>query len=239
MGWQRLRHRYFLGSTLKPRHLISGDRFITLRRESMLRQPVDANNCSLTPSTPEPVRPRHPLARLATPPPSAITLVPPTHSTWPRVRAGQLAIGGCRTRDLIQVLNSENWEPRSVATVLSRNTTWTNGRDPLDLFLAAFSNTSDAYAQTWAHAAVFGLQDTAHIGGLDDRLKAVAIITLAAEAARPERATIFITALEQAAPRTRRKRGALDPRQPLVHNKEHYAYRRSSSSISPDLEPPR
>lgn len=101
---------------------------------------------------------------------------------------------------LAEIAAEENWEPRSVATVLSRNTTWTNGRQPLDLFLAAFRNTSDAHAQTWAHAAAFGLQDTAGTGNLDDRLKAVTVITLAAEAARPERAAIFITALEGAVP---------------------------------------
>lgn len=97
-----------------------------------------------------------------------------------------------------EIAADENWEPRSVATVLSRNATWTNGRQTLDLFLAAFRNTSDAHAQTWAHAAVFGLHGTADIDNFDDRLKAVTVVTLAAEAARPERAAIFIAALEGA-----------------------------------------
>lgn len=94
----------------------------------------------------------------------------------------------------------ENWEPRSVATVLSRYATWTNGRLPLDLFLAVFRNASDVHAQAWAHAAVFGLQNAAGTGRRDGRLKAVTIVTLAAEAARPERAAICIAALEAAAP---------------------------------------
>ena len=43
-------------------------------------------------------RPRRTLARLATPPPGPIPLVPPAHTTKPRICPGQLAIGGCRTR---------------------------------------------------------------------------------------------------------------------------------------------
>lgn len=43
-------------------------------------------------------RPRHPLAQPATPPPSPSTLIPPTHLTQPRAFPGQLANGGCRTR---------------------------------------------------------------------------------------------------------------------------------------------
>jgi SRSO17 transposase len=50
------------------------------------------------PSRSDAARPCHPLAHLATPPPGTRTLVPPTHTTEPRVRPGQLAIGGCRTR---------------------------------------------------------------------------------------------------------------------------------------------
>jgi len=46
---------------------------------------------------PETAQPRPPLDDLAAPSPSTITLVPPTHSAWPRVRPGQIAIGGCRT----------------------------------------------------------------------------------------------------------------------------------------------
>ena len=45
----------------------------------------------------ETARPHPPLDDLAPPSPSTLTLVPPTHSAWPRVRPGQIAIGGCRT----------------------------------------------------------------------------------------------------------------------------------------------
>jgi hypothetical protein len=76
--------------------------------------------------------------------------------------------------------------PRSVDTALRRYATWTNGRQPLDLLLAVFRNATDAHAQTWAHAAVLGLQNPVGTGRRDDRLKAVTIIILAAEAARPE-----------------------------------------------------
>ena len=101
---------------------------------------------------------------------------------------------------LMEIAAEENWEPRSVATVLSRNATWTNGRRALDLFLAAFTNATDTYAQTWAHAALAGLCDTTDSGSLDDQLKALSVITLAAEASRPERAARFVAAIESITP---------------------------------------
>ena len=50
------------------------------------------------PRPPPSRQPRHPLAHLATPPPSPITLVPPANTPKPGICPGQLAIGGCPTR---------------------------------------------------------------------------------------------------------------------------------------------
>ena len=46
---------------------------------------------------PKPTRPRRPLARMATPPPGTISLVPPTRTPGTQLCPGQLAIGCCRT----------------------------------------------------------------------------------------------------------------------------------------------
>jgi hypothetical protein len=46
---------------------------------------------------PETARPRSPLARMATPPPGPIPLVPPTRTPGTQLRPGQLAIGCCST----------------------------------------------------------------------------------------------------------------------------------------------
>jgi hypothetical protein len=54
-----------------------------------------------SPPPAETTRPRRHLAHLAPPPPSPITLVPPTHPTRSRIRPGQIAIDGCRNRPLI------------------------------------------------------------------------------------------------------------------------------------------
>lgn len=101
---------------------------------------------------------------------------------------------------MMEIAVEESWEPRSVATALSRNATWINGRHVLNLFLAAFTNTTDVFARTWADAALAGLCDTTDIESLGDRLKALSVITLAAVASRPERVARFVTAIESAAP---------------------------------------
>src|SRR5262249_55990909 len=62
----------------------------TRTRNDPADRPRDTTATRRRRQPPEPTRPRHTLAHLATPPPSPLTLVPPTHPTQPRLRPHHL-----------------------------------------------------------------------------------------------------------------------------------------------------
>lgn len=60
---------------------------------------------------------------------------------------------------LLSVAAEDNWEPRGVATALSRAATWVDIEAALQVFKSAFRQAAEESLPTWAYAALHGLNE--------------------------------------------------------------------------------
>lgn len=101
---------------------------------------------------------------------------------------------------LLQIGAEQHWEPRSVATVLSRSSTWTDAKAPLELFRTAFHKAPESTLTVWAHAALTGLRDITLPERRAERLTAFTVLTISHERTRPDQAVAFVAALTSLMP---------------------------------------
>jgi tetratricopeptide (TPR) repeat protein len=101
---------------------------------------------------------------------------------------------------LLEVGAEQNWEPRSVAVILSRAITWSNGPRALQLFRTAFRNSPDTGRKTWAYAALIGIRDATVPDDRAEKLTAFTAITLGDAWTRPEHASAVVAAIQALLP---------------------------------------
>ncbi|MEU3650048.1 hypothetical protein AB0E59_42250 [Lentzea sp. NPDC034063] len=102
---------------------------------------------------------------------------------------------------LRSVAAEQNWEPRSVATVLSRGAAWRQHRQALALYLEGLGRAPDANAATtWSYAAFSGVRDLFGSDDIEERLKMFLLVTLASMDGNQDRLPAVVRALEAAEP---------------------------------------
>jgi hypothetical protein len=101
---------------------------------------------------------------------------------------------------LLEIGAEQNWEPRSVAVILSRAATWSNGPRVLQLFRTAFRNAPDAGRKTWAYAALTGIRDATIPDDRVEKLTAFTAMTLGDAWTRPEHASAVVAAIQALLP---------------------------------------
>jgi tetratricopeptide (TPR) repeat protein len=97
---------------------------------------------------------------------------------------------------LLHVAAEQQWEPRAVATVLSRPAAWINGEAASNLFQTALQKSPNDTAAVWAHAALQGLRDATTPGHRNNNLSKLIAAVLVDRRTRPHHANAVISALE-------------------------------------------
>lgn len=106
----------------------------------------------------------------------------------------------CDHDALLEVGAEQYWEPRSVAMILSRATTWSNGPRALQLFQIAFRNSPETGLTAWAYAALTGIRDATAPDDRVRKLTAFTVITLSDMWTRPEHASAVVAAIQELLP---------------------------------------
>jgi tetratricopeptide (TPR) repeat protein len=96
---------------------------------------------------------------------------------------------------LLAVAADEDWEPRAVATVLSRPASWANVAPAVAVFREAFRSAPDNKLTGWAYAALHGLNKASLPDHRHNNLVELTAATLGDDWTRPEHSSAFITAL--------------------------------------------
>ncbi|NJP34791.1 tetratricopeptide repeat protein, partial [Micromonospora thermarum] len=101
---------------------------------------------------------------------------------------------------LLSVAAEQNWEPRSVATVLSRPASWVNVEPAIELFREAFRKAPGEMRAGWAYATLQGLAKASLPEHRHNNLVGLAAATLGDDWTRPEQSSALIAGLEAADP---------------------------------------
>jgi hypothetical protein len=97
---------------------------------------------------------------------------------------------------LLAVAAEQNWEPRSVATILSRATSWVNAEPAVTVFRTAFHHSPTPMLTSWAHAALHGLQAASTPPHGNKNLSGLIANILTDRTTQPDQAGSIITALK-------------------------------------------
>ncbi|OLB80075.1 MAG: hypothetical protein AUI14_08090 [Actinobacteria bacterium 13_2_20CM_2_71_6] len=101
---------------------------------------------------------------------------------------------------LLSVAAYQDWQPRSVATVLSRSASWVAVEPAIAVFRAAFRNAPGDMFTGWAYAALHGLNQASLPQHRYNNLVELTAATLGDDWTRPDHSSAFITALNAIAP---------------------------------------
>lgn len=101
---------------------------------------------------------------------------------------------------VLRVAADQDWQPRSIATVLGRPATWSDLRRALSLFRVAFRHSPEAGLIGWAYAALTGIRDATIPAGRRDRLTAFTTTVLGDGWSQPQQVGAFVAALTMVQP---------------------------------------
>ncbi|GLY83365.1 tetratricopeptide repeat protein [Actinoallomurus iriomotensis] len=101
---------------------------------------------------------------------------------------------------LLEVGAEQGWQPASVAVILSRPASWSNGPRVLQLFKTAFRNAPADSREAWAYAALTGIRDATAPAARDEKLTAFLAMTLSDAWTRPDDAAAIISAIKALMP---------------------------------------
>lgn len=101
---------------------------------------------------------------------------------------------------LLSVAAEQSWEPRSVATVLSRPALWATVEPAFELFKTAFRKAPDEMMIGWAHAALSGLNRASIPRYRHNNLVGLITAALCDDWIRPDHSRALIIALKEITP---------------------------------------
>lgn len=101
---------------------------------------------------------------------------------------------------LLSVAAEQSWEPRSVATVLSRPASWSAVEPAFELFKTAFRKAADEMMVGWAHAALYGLNQASIPRYRHNNLVGLLAAVLCDDWVRPDHSRALIVALRKISP---------------------------------------